>query len=205
MSEAAREALAQIEIDAGPAGPAIDPDWGEPGLTPSEKAYGSSSCNVLACVTGTPDRPVNAIPPKARAHCQLRYVYGVDDDDVIPALRRHLEAHGFQRVSVEAPPPANSGSFRASRTEPDHPWALWAQRSMQRTLDGQPAVVPSMGGSICNDIFTDLLGQPAIWIPHSYAGCSQHAPDEHVLLSVCRSAMHVMAGVYWDLGAGDTP
>ena len=39
-----------------------------------------------------------------------------------------------------------------------------------------------MGGSICNDIFTDILGMPTIWIPHSYASCSQHAPDEHILM-----------------------
>jgi hypothetical protein len=58
-----------------------------------------------------------------------------------------------------------------------------------------------MGGSICNDLFTDLLGLPAIWLPHSYTACSQHAPDEHLLMSVSRSALAVMAGLYWDLGA----
>ena len=204
-SPAVKEVLADIEIDAGPGGPAIDRDWGEPGLSPAEKVYASSSFNVLAYTTGTPERPVNAIPPKARANCQLRYFAGVDDDDVIPALRRHLQARGFDRVTVEPPPAANAGSFRASRTEPDHPWSLWVRGSVEHTIQAQPAVLPGMGGSICNDLFTDLLGLPAIWLPHSYAGCSQHAPDEHVLLPVCRNAMQVMTGLYWDLGAGGTP
>jgi hypothetical protein len=62
-----------------------------------------------------------------------------------------------------------------------------------------------MGGSICNDIFTDDLGLPTVWIPHSYAACSQHWPDEHILVPLTRSALEVMAGLYWDLGEGGTP
>ena len=60
-----------------------------------------------------------------------------------------------------------------------------------------------MGGSICNDVFTDILGLPSIWIPHSYTACLQHAPDEHILLPLCREALGLMAGVYWDLGDPD--
>jgi hypothetical protein len=41
---------------------------------------------------------------------------------------------------------------------------------------------------------------PAIWVPHSYASCSQHWPDEHVLMPVMRSAAGLMAGIYWDIG-----
>jgi len=200
-----RTLLADVEPDPGDAGVAVDRDWGEPGLTPAERVYASSSFNVLAFETGTPQKPVNAIPPRAWAHCQLRFFAGVDADDVIPALRRHLDRHGFDRVQVAPPPAANAGGFPAAHTPPSHPWARWVRDSLARTLGATPAVLPGMGGSICNDIFTDLLGLPAIWLPHSYAGCQQHAPDEHVLLPVCRSAMQVMAGLYWDLGSGETP
>ena len=104
------------------------------------------------------------------------------------------------------PPPAcNDGAFAASRTEPDHPWATFVKVSLQRSSNVKPAVVPSMGGSICNDIFTDDLGMPAIWIPHSYAACSQHWPDEHILMSLSRSALQLMAGLYWDIGERSTP
>ena len=77
--------------------------------------------------------------------------------------------------------------------------------SLQRSANAKPAIVPQMGGSICNDVFTDILGIPTIWIPHSYAACSQHAPDEHALLSLSRSAIELMAGIYWDIGEGNTP
>ncbi|MEM9737011.1 MAG: hypothetical protein AAF908_10460, partial [Pseudomonadota bacterium] len=38
--------------------------------------------------------------------------------------------------------------------------------------------------------------------PHSYQGCQQHAPDEHVLVPLCRDALCLMAGLWWDLGSG---
>ncbi|MEO1599302.1 MAG: M20 family metallopeptidase, partial [Pseudomonadota bacterium] len=195
-----RELLSDIALDGGPSGPEIDPDWGEPGLTTPERVYAWNSFAVLAMVAGIPESPVNAIAPFARAHCQLRYIAGTDVAGILPALERHLTAHGHTRVQVVPPPPENGAGFAASRTEPDQPWAGWVRASVARTTGAEPAVIPQMGGSICNDLFTDLLGIPAIWIPHSYTGCSQHAPDEHILLPVTRSALGIMAGVYWDLG-----
>lgn len=200
MSNTVRDALKDVVLDAGEKGPEIDPDWGEPGMTTAEKVYGWNSFAVLAMVTGNPDAPVNAIQPFARAHCQLRYIAGTDAEDILPALRRHLDAAGFGQVEIREAGAENAAGFAASRTEPDNPWALFVRRSVERTACQPPAVIPQMGGSICNDLFTDLLGLPAIWIPHSYAGCSQHAPDEHIVLPVCGSALEIMAGLYWDLG-----
>ncbi|MGE3065313.1 MAG: M20 family metallopeptidase [Hyphomicrobiaceae bacterium] len=202
MSAAVKAALADVEVEGGADGPTVDPWWGEPGHTPAERVYGSNVFNVLAYTTGTPGRPVNAIPPSARANCQLRFVAGTNEADIMPALQRHLDARGLDLVKVMPPPASNDGTFRATRTEPDHPWAAFVRRSLQRSTNASPAVVPQMGGSICNDVFTDLLGMPTIWLPHSYAGCSQHAPDEHILMSVSRSAAELMAGLYWDIGEG---
>ena len=196
-----RAALADIEIDAGAGGPSIDRDWGEPGLTSPERVYAWNSFEVLAFRTGNPDRPVNAIPPRAWAHCQLRFVTGIDPEDIVPALQRHLARGGSGQVQVLPPDEKNAGAFIATRTRPDDPWVKRIHASMERTIEAAPAVIPSLGGSICNELFTDLLGLPAIWIPHSYAACSQHAPDEHVLMPCMASAARIMTGLYWDLGA----
>ncbi len=203
MTAAVREVLDDIEVDGGENGPDIDTWWGERDLTPPQRVYAGNVFNVLAYSTGTPGRPVNAIPPKATANCQLRFVAGTHYHNIIPVLQAHLNEAGFETVKVTPPPASNDGVFKATRTEPDHPWAMFVRNSLQRSTNSTPAIIPSMGGSICNDIFTDDLGLPAIWIPHSYASCSQHAPDEHVLMSVCRSALEVMVGLYWDIGDSD--
>lgn len=199
-SPAVRALLDGVTLEAGPDGPTPDPDWGEPGLSPAENVYAFNSVAVLAMEAGDPAAPVNAIAPRAVAHCQLRYIAGADPDGFLPALRAHLDAHGFGQVAIEEPPAANAGRFAASRTEPDDPWALFVRRSVAVTTGAAPAVIPQTGGSICNELFTDVLGIPAIWVPHSYAGCNQHAPDEHVLLPVCRVALAIMAGLWWDIG-----
>jgi acetylornithine deacetylase/succinyl-diaminopimelate desuccinylase-like protein len=202
MPNSVRVALADCMIEGGDDAPEIDPDWGEPGLTPSEKVFGWCSFEILAFTTGNPDNPVNAIPPKATATCQIRFVVGVDPEEFMPALRRHLDAHGFPMVKVE---PWKKAYFPATRLDPDHDWVRWAARSIARTTGKQPAILPNLGGSLPNDIFAADLGLPTIWVPHSYASCSQHAPNEHMLAPVAREGLRMMAGIYWDLGEEGVP
>ncbi|MFK7856520.1 MAG: M20 family metallopeptidase [Granulosicoccus sp.] len=203
MPASVSRALEGLEIETGPDAPDIDPEWGEPGLTPAAKVYGWNSFAVLAMKSGSPENPVNAIAPSAKAHCQLRFFSGTNQETILSALRAHLDQHGF--VDVEILTSDKATGFAASRTEPDHPWVDCINSSIANTIGSQPAIIPSMGGSICNDLFTDLLGLPAIWIPHSYAACAQHAPDEHILVSLTESALSVMTGLYWDIGDGKVP
>jgi acetylornithine deacetylase/succinyl-diaminopimelate desuccinylase-like protein len=202
MPNSVRMALADCTVDGGDDAPEIDPDWGEPGLTPSEKVFGWCSFEVLAFTTGNPDNPVNAIPPKATATCQIRFVVGVDPEAFMPALRRHLDAHGFPMVRVE---PWKKAYFAATRLDPDDDWVRWAAASIAQTTGKRPAILPNLGGSLPNDIFAHDLGLPTIWVPHSYAACSQHAPNEHLLAPVAREALAVMTGIYWDLGEAGVP
>ncbi len=197
LPQAVRDLLAGVEVDGGTDGPTIDRDWGEPGLTPAERVFGWNSFEVQAFVAGTPERPVNAIPGTARAHCQLKYVVGTDADDIIPALRRHLDRHGFANVEIRR---GRSSVFKASRLDPADPWVGWARDSIARTTGRAPTVLPNFGGSLPNDIFAEILNLKTLWIPHSYAGCSQHAPNEHLLAPIAREGLGLMAGLFWDLG-----
>lgn len=61
LTDLVRAALADCPIEAAPGGPAIDADWGEPGLSAAEKVIGWNSFAVLAMISGDPAAPVNAI------------------------------------------------------------------------------------------------------------------------------------------------
>jgi acetylornithine deacetylase/succinyl-diaminopimelate desuccinylase-like protein len=197
-----RRVLADCEVESGVDGPAIDPNWGEPGLTAAEKVFGWCSFTVLAYEAGNPKTPVNAVPPRAWARCQLRFVVGVDWQNVLPALRRHLDRHGFPMVQVAK---SRDEVFHATRLDPDHPWVQWAVASIARTTNKKPAILPNLGGSLPNDIFSELLELPTVWVPHSYPACSQHAPNEHLPVAIAREGLAMMAGLYWDLGEPGTP
>ena len=157
---------------------------------------------MLAYEAGTPKTPVNAIPPRAWARCQLRFVVGIDWREVLPALRRHLDRHGFAMVQIAQ---SRDEVFHATRLDPDHPWVRWAVASIAATTGKKPAILPNLGGSLPNDIFSEILELPTVWVPHSYPACSQHAPNEHLPVAIAREGLAAMAGLYWDLGEPDVP
>jgi acetylornithine deacetylase/succinyl-diaminopimelate desuccinylase-like protein len=196
-SQSIRLALKDLPLPGADGSLEPDADWGEPGTTPIERVIAMNRLEVLAFECGNPAQPVNAIPGSAFAVCQLRFVADIDARAILPAIARHLKAKGFERVAVE---PAPETVMPATRMDPDHPLMRWAAQSLAETSGVRTAVLPNLGGSIPNDCFMEVLGLPTLWIPHSYAACSQHAPDEHVLKPVLREALAIMAALWWDLG-----
>ena len=195
ISNAVRAALADVKIEPTADEPALAPDWGEEGLSPAERLFAWNTLEVLAMSSGSIDKPANAIPGRANAVLQLRFVVGTKYEEVIDAVRAHLHANGFPMVEV-----SGAQRFAASRTDVDSPWVSWTANSIRQTTSKTPAILPNFGGSLPNDVFAEGLGLPTIWVPHSYPGCSQHAPDEHILLPVTEEALAIMAGLFWDLG-----
>jgi hypothetical protein len=122
-------------------------------------------------------------------------------DDIIPALRRHLDRNGFPQVEARL---GRGSFFNASRLDSTDPWVNWTKQSIARTTGRAPTVLPNFGGSLPNDIFADVLSLKTLWVPHSYAGCSQHAPNEHLLVPIAREGLGLMAGLFWDLGDPNT-
>jgi acetylornithine deacetylase/succinyl-diaminopimelate desuccinylase-like protein len=192
---AVRDALAAIPVGGGPGDPDIDQDWGEPGFTPAERVIAGNTLEILSLAAGNPETPVNAIPGSASAHCQLRFAPGTKIAGMTEAIRAHLDQHGFGVVTVEPGP-----VMGASRTDLGSPWVKFTLDSLERTGSTPPVLLPNLGGSLPNDVFTDVLGLPTIWIPHSYPACAQHAPDEHLLAPLARQALRLMTALFWDLG-----
>ncbi|MFC3127626.1 M20 family metallopeptidase [Pseudoroseomonas globiformis] len=197
-----REALAGVEVGGGPSDPDIDPEWGEPGLSPAERLFAWNTLEVLACQSGDANAPVNAVPAFAKAVIQLRFVVGTDPTQILGHLRAHLDRCGFGQVQASA---TRHEASPATRLDPDSDWVRWATASLRRSTDQVPAILPNIGGTLPNHVFADILGLATLWVPHSYAACAQHAPDEHMLVPLTRQALAMMAGLFWDLGEPDLP
>ncbi|MBT1160167.1 M20 family metallopeptidase [Aminobacter anthyllidis] len=198
-----RVALAQIELETEIDGPELDPWWGEPGLSQPERVFGWTALEVLAMTAGTPAQPINAIPPQASARLQIRYTVDTNPATFMPAIRDHLDEHGFHNVAVA--PKAKESDWGATRLDPEHPLMRWAAASVEKTTGVRPTILPNAGGSLPNDCFADILGMPTVWVPHSYSGCSQHAPDEHLLKPLVVEGLAIMTGLFWDLGTSGRP
>lgn len=195
VSNAVRNALADIEIGADADAPEVNLTWGEPGLTPTERVFAWNAIEVLAFKAGNADAAISAIPPSAKAVCQLRFVVGTDWENIGSHLEAHFARCGFDAVQVLVTPGA-----AATRLDLEDPWVHWILASMYATTGKKPALLPNLGGTVPNDVFVSTLDLPTLWVPHSYPACSQHAPNEHMLQSVARESLGVMAGIWWDLG-----
>lgn len=191
------EVLQSVSVDPADKTLVMPEDWGEPGLSVPEKMYGWTSFIILAFVTGRPENPVNGVQPDAFARCQIRFTADADHTKFLPALRRHLDAHGFPQVEIV---PVDRNFFPAWRTDPDNPWVDWTMRSVGKTMGYTPNLVPNSSGGLPSELFARNLDLPVIWIPHSYGGCKQHGPDEHLLTSTTREGLAIMTGLFWDLG-----
>ncbi len=192
-----RDTLARLKVDSESLGRKIDEDWGEPGFTAAERLLGWNSLEVLTLHAGNYAKPVNAIPPAAHAHLQLRFVVGTNWTAIEDIVRRHLDHAGFPDVQVKLV----RGS-PATRLDPASPWVSWAKAAVKDVMGAEPAVVPNLGGTVPNDVFSDILGLPTVWIPHSYPGCKQHAANEHLPRSIVQQGLAMMVSVFWELGEG---
>lgn len=194
-----RDALKSVVVGKGKDDPAIDLAWGQLGLTPAEKLIASNTLEILALGSGQPDRPVNAIPSQAIAHCQLRFVVGTDWNNLLKHVHDYLVKLGFDDVVVRV-----NAFTPATRLDLKNPWVNWVKSSIEKTTGKQATVLPNLAGSLPNDVFADILGLPTIWVPHSYPACNQHAPNEHMLKPVAAEGLKMMAGIFWDLSEKST-
>ena len=61
----------------------------------------------------------------------------------------------------------------------------------------KPAVLPNLGGSLPNDIFTDVLGLRTVWVPHSMQGArSTHR------MNICRPSSCATGCASWPASIG---
>ena len=103
------------------------------------------------------------IPPLreaiAKKAARVNGIEGIDPEDIVPALRRHLDRAGFPMVKVTA---AKDGFFAATRLEPDHPWVKWTVQSLEKTSGQRTAAWNS--GAVTGKIIervANLLELPA--------------------------------------------
>ena len=189
-----KEILAKLPlVDAGFD---LDPDWGQKELTMTERVFGWNSFSVLAMLSGEPEAPLNAISGHARSTCQLRFVVGTDVNKIIPALRNHLNSFGFEDVNIHE---SEMTPFPATRLEMNNSWLSLITKSLENSMGGKIDLLPNLGGSLPNDSFSEVLELPTIWIPHSYAGCAQHSPNEHMSVPLARQALICMTALFADL------
>ncbi|MFG6666405.1 M20 family metallopeptidase [Halomonas sp. HNIBRBA4712] len=195
ISDEVSRLIRDLPVGGGASDPIIDPSWGEKALSDGERLYGSNTLEILALGAGSLEKPIGAVPERAEAVLQLRFVKGTDWQGAEAKLRRHLAEKGFEAIELEI-----LGGYAATRLDPGHPWVEFVASSAEQSLGEPVHILPNLGGTIPNHCFADVLTLPTVWLPHSYPACNQHAPNEHLLNTIVEQGLEMATGVFWDLG-----
>ena len=115
------------------------------------------------------------LPYKATAKLDVRLVPRQDPKDVIPTLRRHLDAHGFQDITITA----LMDGYYPSKTSLKEP-VNQALLGTYRDLGMEPEIWPLIAGSAPFYWFSDYLKAPIATGGIGHGG-RMHAPDEYIV------------------------
>ena len=132
------------------------------------------------------------IPNEAVASLDLRPLDGMTVEQVMGALRTHLDRHGFPEVKIEI----NAG-YVGGRMPPNH-WAVQELIGAYRDVGLDPELWPRTAAAIAVELFTRDLGMPWIATCPGHSG-RKHSANEYVQLSSYRTAVAFMCRLMWRL------
>lgn len=116
---------------------------------------------------------------EALAKADIRLVGGQDPAQVLAAVRRFAADRGYAGIEIR-----ELKATPASRTSLDDPFVPVVKAAVARGFGREPLVVPSLGGTTPDWVFTKLLGIPSIVVPLAPYDENNHAPNESTKVSL---------------------
>jgi acetylornithine deacetylase/succinyl-diaminopimelate desuccinylase-like protein len=201
LSPRERQALAAMEIDEltimerlGVA--ALD---GPAGRSVGERlaAWPTLTVNGLHGGYGG-DGSKTVIPNHAVAKCDMRLVEAQSVEEIWAKLAAHV------RRNAPAVTLVRQGTMEPSKTPMTSPFSDPIRRAVA-SVRGEPLLVPAIGGSLPDYVFTKLLGIPAFGVPYANADEANHAPNENIELDRFFDGAKMGVALLSELGAMPWP
>jgi acetylornithine deacetylase/succinyl-diaminopimelate desuccinylase-like protein len=142
-------------------------------------------CGLTSGYQGPGSKTV--LPAHASAKVDFRLVPDQTPEQVLKALRSHLDDHGFQDVQI-----TDLGSELPARTDPDDPFIKLVMEAASNIYEHSMQIVPMSGGSGPNYAFVHHLHVPIASSGVGYPGAQSHAPNENLRPDLyAKGAMHI--------------
>ena len=189
LSELEREALARLPVDVERVKQSLDlrqlDQPLERGFAERLSAWPTFTINGLHGGYGGQGSKT-VLPHEAFAKCDIRLVEAQSADEIFAKVVAHVRLHA---PGVEV---IHQGSMEPSKTPLDSPFTEPLRRAIEAAQGIEPLLVPAMGGSLPDYVFTKTLGIPAFVVPYANADEANHAPNEN--LEVERFFMGIKTG-----------
>jgi len=142
-------------------------------------------CGLTAGYQGEGSKTV--LPALASAKVDFRLVEGQTPEQVLQALRTHLDAEGFADIHIKF-----LGGDRSAHTDPDDPFIKLVVETSAQVYDHPMEVTPMIGGSGPSYPFIHYLGVPVATCGIGHPGANVHAPNENIRLDLyMKGAKHI--------------
>lgn len=139
------------------------------------------------------------IPAQANAKIDMRLVVDQDPSDILRKFQAFVEAYPAPpgiRFEVK-----NLNGMEPSRTAGDRPEPQAVIRAVERAYGRAPVVMPSLGGSLPDYVWTRILGAPSVVVPYANPDEDNHAPNENITLDCFWNGIQCTIEVLAELGA----
>lgn len=114
------------------------------------------------------------LPCQAIAKCDIRLVPNQTVADITDKVEAHVKRHAPEVEFVRL------GGMDPSKTPIDSPFTAPIRQAIVAAQAKEPLLMPAMGGSLPNYVFTKTLGLHTFVIPYANADESNHAPNENM-------------------------
>ncbi len=115
------------------------------------------------------------LPHEAVAWCDIRLVEAQTTAEILAKIKAHV-----QRYAPEVHVISRGSGMEPSKTPLDSPFTETLRQAISMAQGMEPLLVPAMGGSLPNSVFTKTLGMPVFGVPYANADEANHAPNENM-------------------------
>lgn len=147
---------------------------------PAERGYAERLCAwptfTINGLHGGYDGPGSktVLPHTAIAKCDVRLVAGQRADDIFAKVVAHVQRHAPEVEVIR------QGAMEPSKTPLDSPFAAPIRQGIIAAQGAAPLLIPALGGSLPDYVWTQILGVPAFTVPYANADEANHAPNENL-------------------------
>jgi acetylornithine deacetylase/succinyl-diaminopimelate desuccinylase-like protein len=139
------------------------------------------------------------LPHQAVAKCDIRLVADQTVEEVFARVEAHVRRHAPE---VEL---LFQGGMDPSKTPLDSPYAAPIQAAIRSAQGQEPLLVPALGGSLPDYVWTKILGVPAFVVPYANHDEANHAPNENLEVERFIAGIRTGAALLAQLGAMRAP
>ena len=134
------------------------------------------------------------LPHEAFVKCDMRLIESQRVDDILNKVEAHVKQHAPEVEFIR------QGGMEPSKTPLESPYTEPLRQAFVAAQGEEPLLMPAMGGSLPDYVWTKILGVPAFLTPYANHDEANHAPNENMEVACFINGIKTGAAVLAHLG-----